>query len=61
MFQLFIQHYSLSIQNTDLAFCPPGLPLHSYSGSILQAQNLQALNTLVILKIKTIQYPLVVL
>ena len=32
MIQPFIQHYSLSIQNTDQAFyfLPPDLPLHSY-------------------------------
>ena len=33
MFKLFIQHYSLSIQNTDQAFYPPDLPLHSDTGS----------------------------
>ena len=56
MFQLFIQHYSLSIQNTDQAFYH--LLFLFILILVLQAQNLYALNTLVnILKIKTIQYP----
>ena len=56
MFQLFIQHYSPSIQNTDQPFCPPALPLHSDTGST--GPKSLCLNTLVnILKIQTIQYP----
>ena len=58
MFQLFIQHYSLSIQNTDQAFCR--LIFLFILILVLQAKNHYALNTLAlvsILKIKTIQYP----